>query len=682
MKKNYITSNSYTCKQTGFDVIESNEWVFNDPATGYSLEASLIDQSILHVNLKGDINFRIYKKQQLFIDNILNALLENGEKIILLHDYKDLFIKSMKARLDYAKWILKHKHQISELIFYNVSSLNELYIKAGTLFNQELKSVILFDDYKASTDYIKTKREITKNKSNSIFESKWTKEKLEERINNKGYRYITNNNWTYKSKINNFQCSHKVFEDNIIYRELLGEIDIEDQRITIKTLDSIITEYQEGDNKFTLLISITKASITYLSRRTFFYWIKLNQHRINTITYVGADQIFASQIKFYSIFFNKERYKLVDKKENFFKSKHNTSKDILQEHNKQKNNKNHIKNLFSLNNIFSTSKDRYIKELEDKLQKAETSIEEDNNSLIELYKVLGRISWDDTYVHKPDIVSEKNKYAEVFEIVTMLQYDIQEIINEKEGLVNKAQASELMKTTFLANMSHEIRTPMNAIMGFSSILLEEKNLNPEALNYIKIIDRNARQLIVLINDIIDFSKIEAGQISINRQNNSINQFVKTIIESFKINPKLITNSLKLDYTLYVEDDDSWAYFDEFRLGQVLRNLIQNAIKFTEVGSINVSYTIKDSKIIFTVKDTGIGIDEKQKEEIFKRFLQIDNSNSRKYGGNGLGLSICKGLCQLMKGRVYLLPNKNIGSTFIFEIPYQKAGNKKKSTRIY
>jgi signal transduction histidine kinase len=225
-------------------------------------------------------------------------------------------------------------------------------------------------------------------------------------------------------------------------------------------------------------------------------------------------------------------------------------------------------------------------------------------------------------------------------------------------------------------MSHEIRTPMNTIMGFSSILLEEKDINSDIKSYLEIIEKNSKQLLVLINDIIDFSKIEAGQISINKHNNNLNQFVRDIVESFYINTKLTKDKSKTDKVylscdLQLSTENAMAFFDEVRLQQILSNLIQNAIKFTEKGYIKVKYTIENDDIVFSVKDSGIGIPEERKVQIFERFRQVDNSTSRAYGGAGLGLSICQGLCKLMGGDIKVETEINKGSNFIFRIPYQK-----------
>ena len=666
MINNYKISRQSVCPIFGFEILESDEWCFYDNESGYSLKASLINKSILHVVLKGSINFSIYQKQQAFIDGILDNLLEKGEKLVLLHDYKDLFINSMKARLDYAQWILKHEHQLDRLLFYNVSSLNEIYIRAGMLFNPALKAILLFDDYKESIKFLLSKQK--KEQSINLFNSLWKKNALRQNIGGVSYKYNTEKEWTYHSKTSDFICSHKVYEGNIIYRGLSGSIEYKDITETIPILASIFSEYSKDYKDYTLLIDVEKVdTITYKSRRAFFNWISQNTDKINLVVYIGANNTIKNLINFYKLLFAKNGIEFYNTIEEFFAKNHNNLRSKRLPTNTLPP-KTEVKT--------AISKDEYIKELETRLSIAENTIKTDNKSIEDLYEVLGRISWDDTFVKTNFDIDENNKFAGIYKLATMLQYDIQEIISDKESLAKDAIESERLKSVFLANMSHEIRTPMNAILGFSSILLETENINEETKQYLEIIARNSEQLLALINDIVDFSKIEAAQITLNKQNNNINNFVKNVVESFYVNPKLTKeentpSKVRLYYDLFYEEQEALAYFDEVRLKQVLSNLIQNAIKFTEKGFIKVSYRIIDNFIVFTVSDSGIGIPEEKIQKIFKRFQQADDSTTRTYGGSGLGLSICKGLCRLMDGDINVISEVDKGSTFTFKIPYQR-----------
>ncbi len=670
MRIPYTISNRSFCPIFGFEIINCKEWYFYDADTDYSMEVSLIDRSILHVILKGDINFHVYQKQQAFTNEILDNILEDGERVVLLHDYKDLYIKSMKARLDYAKWILKHKHQVSDLLFYNVSSLNEIYIKAGMLFNSALKAVLLFDDYKSAVNYA-----ISKKDQQHIDSYNSNGKEYNEKIGELKVKSFSKTSWQYEDI--NYKCLHKIYNNNIIYHEVSQLIEPEGTKKALSILDNILSTHFNNPTNIILLINLTNAkSISYSARRAYYNWIKRNSPKFETITFIGANQYLLNIINIYRLFFVNITISFAKSTSDFFEQRgdiHQLSVDEISKINRKEDNKT-AKIIDNKTSHSDLPPKEYIKELEQRLSKAEQTIEDDNKKLEDLYEVLGRISWDDSYVHESYAISENHKFAKVFNFATMLQYDIQEIINEKEKLMKKAQESERLKSAFLANMSHEIRTPMNAILGFSSILLEEENLSEEARNYVKVIEKNSTHLQFLITDIIDFSKIEAQQMKINKQHNNINQFIKTIIESFTLSTsyeKIIKNEIEIKYSLALKDKQSWAYFDENRLGQVLRNLIQNALKFTERGTIDISYSIDNNNIVFDVKDTGIGIPKEKQKDIFQRFKQADNSISRAYGGSGLGLSICKGLCTLMGGDIHVNSQENQGSTFTFHIPYQK-----------
>nr|WP_320120330.1 cache domain-containing protein [uncultured Marinifilum sp.] len=234
----------------------------------------------------------------------------------------------------------------------------------------------------------------------------------------------------------------------------------------------------------------------------------------------------------------------------------------------------------------------------------------------------------------------------------------------------KAEESDRLKSSFLANMSHEIRTPMNAIIGFSE-LLKEDNLPLETRQqFFSHIRNSGNSLLNLINDIIDFSKIESGKLKISLTSCNLNQLFDELYYTFeKIKIQKEKNNIELKFTKGLDDEKSVIFTDPLRLKQIITNLIENALKFTEKGSINVSYQLCESNLIFTVKDTGIGISEEQQKIIFNRFRQADDSHARKYGGTGLGLSISKKLAKLLKGDMWVKSKTNKGSSFFVSIPY-------------
>lgn len=274
----------------------------------------------------------------------------------------------------------------------------------------------------------------------------------------------------------------------------------------------------------------------------------------------------------------------------------------------------------------------------------------------------------------------------------------QELIKAKE----KAEESDRLKSAFLANISHEIRTPMNGILGFSE-LLKMPDLTQEMRDrYIHVIEQSGIRMLNIINDIVDLSKIEAGQENINLQETNINQVLKDLLIFFL--PEARSKGINLLVTNSLSDDSSTILTDQTKLTQVLSNLIKNALKFTEKGSIEFGYnkiitstnvghsgnsrkktfpgffnTYSEAnpdktELEFYVQDTGEGIPQDQADFIFDRFRQGSISPSRSYEGAGLGLSISKAYVEMLGGHIWVTSQPGQGSVFHFTLPYQVAGN--------
>jgi len=259
-----------------------------------------------------------------------------------------------------------------------------------------------------------------------------------------------------------------------------------------------------------------------------------------------------------------------------------------------------------------------------------------------------------------EIAAQNEEYQQINEELNLTTF---ELIEAKE----KAEESDRLKSAFLANMSHEIRTPMNGILGFADLLKEQEITVEDQQEYINIIKNSGVRMLNILNDIIDISKIESGMMEVDIKESNINEQIEYIYTFFK--PEVKDKGMQLSYINSLPGKEAIIKTDREKIFAIITNLVKNAIKYSEKGTIEFGYNKKDEYLEFFVKDTGIGIAKGMQKSIFDRFIQADFADHQTIQGAGLGLSITKAYVEMLGGKIWVESEEGKGSTFYFTIPY-------------
>ena len=273
-------------------------------------------------------------------------------------------------------------------------------------------------------------------------------------------------------------------------------------------------------------------------------------------------------------------------------------------------------------------------------------------------------------IRDPDLLTRMQTYKGWFYVIvtailfySLLKSHLVKIRNAEQKAIN----SDRLKTAFLQNISHEIRTPMNSIVGFSELLKDNRNTETEKQKYLELISKSSDQLLNIVNEVLDISLIETGNVSINKKRLDLNKLMDELYLLYKPSVK---HDISFSVIKGLPDQSGMILSDPVKVRQILNNLINNAIKFTDKGHVRFGYTPLADELQFFVEDTGIGIEPGYHDKIFERFLKVESETIRLYEGVGLGLAICKGNIDLLKGKIWIKSEPGKGSEFIFTIPYE------------
>lgn len=304
-------------------------------------------------------------------------------------------------------------------------------------------------------------------------------------------------------------------------------------------------------------------------------------------------------------------------------------------------------------------------------------IESDKDKVSREYDVTTRTGEKLSIIVSIQVIYKNNKPERLRGILM----DISERKQHEEELLKakeNAEKANQLKSKFLQNLSHEIRTPMNGILGFSELIKNEEVSESEKANYIDFIISSANQLLGIIDDVVNISRIETGDITINEHEVSLEQFFNNVMVFFHGYLMNRNNRVSLRLQNKVESYNDNVIMAEKQVQQILSNLINNAIKFTKEGYIEMGVEKLDNTLRFFVKDTGMGIKQEELDKIFDRFYQVHDDEQKNYGGTGLGLTIAKALVNLLGGEINVKSEPGSGSEFYFTIPWVPVKTKSKS----
>jgi two-component system, sensor histidine kinase len=268
----------------------------------------------------------------------------------------------------------------------------------------------------------------------------------------------------------------------------------------------------------------------------------------------------------------------------------------------------------------------------------------------------------------------QRKYKEIShlnEVIIQNKREITELQEKISRAIDKNKEIDELKSALLCNISHEIRTPLNAITGFCDLIASPTEGDTQKVQYANIISRNVDTLLELVNDIFDISQIESGNIAIEKKEVKVNELIATVQTYFNMEKTKIGKS-HLQFIVNKANKNSNFSFlgDLYKIRRSLNNLVENAMKFTTEGTIEIGYNFDTERMVtFYVKDEGIGLDKAELITIFDRFRQADERSVKQFGGLGLGLTVANGFSELMGGRLWAESEPGKGATFYFSVPY-------------
>jgi signal transduction histidine kinase len=647
------------CPFSGLQIETSSHWEFVANQNKDKIILSFIGNNIVHIEVHGYTNMESRSILWPPVEKLIDEKIGDNN-FYIIHDFKNVSGSSARSRFAQINWLQKKGDQIIGIYFYHLNAIVAFMIKTAALLVKDIDKILIKKDYEQTINHILESSSI--HHSNETFydlsrERDISPDKLEVGqiiISESKNQYTIKKKWVHeqlKSKTVTF-----LIDSNILLRLYYGEFDDHTLPYTAKTLDDILEEIGLSGKPYHFYIDFSYAdSLTLKYRKEAVKWYLKQMDNILTSGFYHLSPLLKSAVTIAKSFSPNDNLRtkvfILNNASEIFQT-------IESFHVKTSQSEFHAEQLKKL------SKNELIKKIEKIKSHQEKEIRD-------IYFKLGRLTWDENYqFEKYDIDESNNPFAPLHNSIRLIQEDLQDILSKRDQLIVRAEESDKLKSAFLANMSHEIRTPMNAIVGFSNLLLEMTDLNPEANHFSSVIQRNSSFLLDLINDIIDISKIEAGQLSINKSDLHVNELIEEVVETMEIQRDFyLSENVTFKISNKIKDQDLLIHTDPVRLKQILINLLTNAMKFTKQGLIELFIDLQENQMLFMVKDTGTGISTEDQTNLFTRFIRSkDKQKNNAHTGSGLGLYIAKSCVELLGGKISVESEFGKGSTFSFIIP--------------
>ncbi len=629
------------CPISGYNIKTNSDWII--VTDNYKIEISIIGNNILHTKNYGYATSHSISISWPLIENIIKTEIKT-EKFFVVNDYSEYKGANAKVRLEFVNWIKKNDEKLLGIYIYNTNSFTKILLNSGKLLLKEFSKSHILKDYRETILRIKEINEVNSTTNKKI---EWKK----------GFSFLSESkrvytiNKIFRNEFETATINTFIINENIIFRRYEG-------LFNDKNFDSTINEFEEllldnNINKYHLYIEYSdKVSMSLSYRKKGINWFN-NNNQLLTAGFFNVTNFNRLIITLAKPFLT--NIKLI--KFSFIQKDFNEAINVIENH---ENTSENIKE--SIPDINSLSKKELKKELVKLRIEKENILKTQKIEVQKIYNKLGRISWDENYnFDEKAIETESGPFKDIHNAIIIIQNDIKEIIQKRDDLVKAAKESEKLKAAFLANMSHEIRTPMNAIIGFADVL-KSLTFDKKQKQFLNIISNSGNHLLKLINNIVDISKIQAEGLTLSHSNFNIYELIEEIVNELQILKQNV--AIKIN----IPDKELIIYADKTRIKQVFINLLNNAIKFTENGEIKIGYELSSEKIIFFVKDTGVGISKKELNKIFIKFTQVGNNKNKINEGAGLGLTISKSIIEAHDGKIWVKSELNIGSTFYFSLP--------------